>query len=584
MKTGKLIKSSVEDDIMIKSKLVTDLKPTSVFNEYPYEVAILLNNEADRAKTQKLIERELNKIKIDDKNVNKTSNIDTDLKEVIQIVSLNATNLTDHSKRSKKYDYVNEMANLNMVEEYDNVKKVNLNKLERDTFKDKNAKVWKQNSPLTDNYFYKVVPKEPEKSKTLSERSLIKVILMLTKTFKKVMKQHSDIKNIHEDLLNVKGDFDKRLTDVIAKFEDFDSKYTDMIQFNNKLKSFEAELSSQKEFFDIKQKEIQNLFTDFQNQQKKFLVQQRQFYAIQKLMLAQNEKINARQNLIAQTQSSISHRQNNFARILKKAKQIMIDNKAKINQSSVKQQDKYITKVETDYTKVEPKIATTISPNTESMKIDLFSIPTKTNKVENQDALIIKEKDEKQIDDLVYKFYFNNTFIDALMKSKILNNYSTNSNTVEIVNRSKLSKIKRNELETTIMIPVNNSLSDTPVKRDRRWINHFSKNKYKRLNKHRKETTAILASKETEKYNKTKENKAQDLIEIKLADQVNNSDPFSAMVTNFCNQIGQNIDEQVLKWCVEKALRRLKFMGKFFVNTLLTNDLFSKKKPGTSYL
>lgn len=559
---------------MIKSKLVSKLKPSSVFNEYPYEIAILLNDEVDKAvykRKKEKMETELKDFKFDHVTKNNTDIGDVKEKSVreeeFKIISLNSTetNMIDNPKRTKKFDYGNkEIRNFNIVEGYNKTEyNGDLDKQERHISKEKINMVWKAESPEHDNNFYKIVPKEPERLKPVTEKGLIKVISMLTKTFKKIMKQHHEIINIHDKLLEVNKNFDKKISELNSKFEDFDSKYSDMIQFNNKLNKLETEIKLQKECFKNKQKEINNSFAEFQDQQKKFVAQQKQFYSIQKLMLAQNEKINEKQNLIAQTQSQISHRQNNFARILKKAKQILNDNNTKLNNSYVKQEDK-VAKVETT---VIP-ISTTAVPHTEVMKINLFAIPTTKNRVENQDAQIIKEKDDKQIDELVYKYYFNNTFIDSLMKSKILNTFASSSNNVDIINRSTLSKFKRNELENTVMIPVNNSKSDTPLTRKRRWINHFSKNKYRRLNRHKIDKTKIIIA--DEMSNDTKINKEQlieekhsGLHDVKSKENVK-SDPFSMMAMSFCKEIGYNENEQSLKWCVEKALRKLKHMGKFF--------------------
>lgn len=489
--------------------------------------------------------------------------IDADFKGDNDTTSKN----TSSPKRSMKYDFETEIIkkfefteDLNKTEDNNefNDSKVN----DRNIF-DKENTVWHQNAPIPDVNVYKVVPKEPvPKSKPVTERGLIKVISMLTKTFKKIMKQHNEIKDIHNRISDVNEEFVKNAATITSKFQDFDLKYLYLLKFHEKLKAFDAKLTAKQEYFKTKEREMASNFKEFENQQKKFLQQQRQFYNIQKLMLAQNEKINLKQNLIAKTQSEISHRQNNFARILKKAKQLYSDSK-----------NPTITKLSSSLAKLNHNIknqpketySSTATPTTESVKINLFSIPT-SNKIENQDDLIIKEKDEQTIDDLVYKYYFNNTFIDNLMKNNVLNNFMATSDNS---GHSRNVKNKRNELETTILLPVyesNDSEGFVSKNRERRWINHHSRHKNRRRDRGKSGLATIINATDAKLINKNKNNvpienneyPKEAPKEIKI-----NNDPFLTMATSFCIEIRQNLNSQMLRWCIEKALRRLQFLGKF---------------------
>lgn len=434
---------------------------------------------------------------------------------------------------------------------------------------DKDNSEWHQNVPIPDINVYKVVPKEPvQKSKPVTERGLIKVISMLTKTFKKIMKQHLEIKDIHSKINEMNEEFTKTAASVTTKFQDFDLKYLYLVKLQDKLKDFEARLASKEEYFKMKDKEISKNFKEFENQQKKFLQQQKQFYNIQKLMLAQNEKINIKQNLIAKTQSEISHRQNNFARILKKAKQLYIDSRnpaiTKLSSSISKMKD--VTKV------YDSKITHTSTQapesTTDSIKINLFSIPTSNKMQSDPDEMILKEKDDQAIDDLVYKYYFNNTFIDSFMKNKILNSFMGNT---ENSSNVKNTKNKRNQLETTILLPVieTNDSEMLVHDRERRWINHHSKNKNKRRDRG-KAPLAQIVNVTDEKHPKKSKGISIDNAKIPVImpsrDPVKDShiknDPFLTMAKTFCSQIGQNYNQQMLSWCIEKALRRLQFLGK----------------------
>lgn len=541
-------------------------KNTSAVSEYPYEVAILLNNNKREANTDN------NNTQDEENEIN--NNNSTRINDIVQeyaetedkenntefhIIPINVPVAT----RSKKYDYESEVIKKFEINEDMNRTRenneANRNKLiDRNVFEKDNV-VWHQNAPIPPNVnVYKVVPKEPQKSKAVTERGLIKVISMLTKTFKKIMKQHNDIKNIHERITDVNDQFIKNSGLITNKFQDFDEKYLYLLKLHEQLKSFELKLATKQEYFQNKEKEMASNFKEFETQQKKFLQQQRQFYNIQKLMLAQNEKINLKQNAIAKTQSEISHRQNNFARILKKAKQLYLETRnpiTKLSSNLIKnsQQAKSIHPI------------STTTPSTESVKINLFSIPT-SNKIENQDDLIIKEKDDQTIDDLVYKYYFNNTFIDNIMKNNVL------SSLMGVAHNPSLPrnvKSKRNELETTVLLPVfedNDSEALVTKNRERRWINHHSRHRGKRRERGKGGIATIINATDAKAIRKKVVNniriveetpKEKDEADVKIK-----YDPFLAMATNFCSEIRQNTTAQTLQWCVEKALRRLRFLGK----------------------
>ena len=268
-------------------------------------------------------------------------------------------------------------------------------------------------------------------------------------------------------------------------------------------------------------------------------------------MLAQNEKINIKQNLIAKTQSDISHRQNNFARILKKAKQVYIDNNKYTNNKIPSSTLKPINETEES---LKITHTTTSSPfTTESIKINLFSIPA-LNKLTNQDIQILKEKDEQPVDDLVYKYYFNNTFIDTLMKSKILSTFVTTAENTEI---ARNAKNKRDRLETTILLPIknmNNTENKGKLNRERRWIRHYhqSKAKLKKIKKHAPNQF------NDGKPLRPKADVSKD--ENSITKLYEKNSPYMIMAKSFCNEIGQNANDQMLSWCVEKSLRRLQFI------------------------
>lgn len=443
-------------------------------------------------------------------------------------------------------------------------------KLDRNIFEKESG--WHQNAPVPsipsyeDRYKF-TIKENSKESKVITEKSLIKVLAMLTKTFKKIMRQHDNIKDIHKKLYNMNAGFLKNIDLMSEKFLDFDSKYMALVKFNENVKLLEDKIDSKEKYYKDKEIELSKNLAEFESQQKKFLIQQRQFYNIQKLMLAQNEKINARQNQIAKTQSEISHRQNNFARILKKAKQIYIDNKhlpLKISTAYAKPNNGTDVYKSNDYATY-----TTSSPQgSESVKINLFSIPSEPNHIENHDHLLLNEKDEQTVDDLVYKYYFNNTFIDNLMKTFLSSFINTNENT----DATRNVKSKRNEvskMETTILLPVkpDETIYESKVlNRERRWINHHSSKKSKRKNRGKlRDVPSIEDDAKNSKRNNNDENFAETPIKTSTLHKEFNvpdkNDPFVLMATNFCKAVGQNSSSQVLDWCVEKALRKLQNIG-----------------------
>ncbi|XP_045457821.1 merozoite surface protein 1-like [Melitaea cinxia] len=457
---------------------------------------------------------------------------------------INNTVVIPRRKHNYKYELIKDS-------EYREINNTDVSK--KDLFRsvfDKEDIAWQNSAPISNTNAYKVIPKSQEniKNKPITERGIIKVLSILTKTFKKIMKQHNDIKRIHKKLNNLSDNFVKNVEELTNKFEDFDSKYSQIMKVDQELKQVLAILKDKEHNFLVKEKEMTKNLIEFENQQKKFLAQQKQFYNIQNLMLAQNEKINLKQNIIAKTQSEISHRQNNFARILKKAKQIYIDTK-----NSPNKLDASITKTKVGLVKekIEPANDATTVPTTESVKINLFAIPT-TSGIKNQDQILMKEKDEHTIDDLILKYYFNNTFLDAIMKSKILSaflNEETPKNT---------KKIKRNQikLNSTILLPVNKLKKGINIEnkmRQRRWIKRTKKNVHKNV----KITTSI-----------PKTNIKENIVETgnavpinKIISRTEKGDPFMAMALSFCKEIGQDNSLQSINWCVEKTLRRLQVIG-----------------------
>ncbi|XP_045538483.1 uncharacterized protein LOC106715685 isoform X3 [Papilio machaon] len=472
-------------------------------------------------------------------------------------------------KRSMQRDYESEI--IKKIEFSEEMNKTEdsfeSNKMDRNVFEG-DDRAWHQTAPLPDVNAYKILPKaeetKPMKNKPMTEKGLVKVLSMLTKTFKKVMKQHNDIKRIHTKLTSVNDEFMKNAQLLMTKFQDFDVKYLYLMKFNEKLKELEDKLRRKEDFYNNKESELMKNLAEFENQQKKFLIQQQQFYNIQKLMLAQNEKINLKQNLIAKTQNEISLRQNNFARILKKAKQIYIDTKNTIPQKLSAMLTKPKDNTEVNVNDNDKPIVTTTStqaPNTESVKINLFSVPS-ISRIVNYDNQLLKEKDDHPVDDLIYKYYFNNTYIDVLMKNKILSSFVPSLGN----SFTRNAKNKRNERprfvpKSTNLIPINeikpyNQVSKSPkLNRGKRWIK-YSKKTGKR--KHIGNDFNVVLKKEDMKLtNKTNINYKERRFPKKIK-KVATKDPFMTMASNFCNEIGQNDNEQMLHWCIEKALRRLR--------------------------
>ncbi|XP_052749155.1 uncharacterized protein PF3D7_1120600-like [Galleria mellonella] len=533
------IKMFTEENTLGKSELITKLRPASVFNDYPYEVAILLGKTQDVKSDSADNLQILDENKSDITNLTEAKNLSENIVPIrnpnIKIndkITSNSSNITI-PKRSMKSDYESKL-----------IKKIEYDEIINDPVEPikYGQNVFDKDSGIWQKYTQKV-----EKG-GINERGLIKVLSMLTKTFKKTTKQHNDIKNIHNKIQTTKVEMDKNLEGLTEKFRDFNVKYTYLLNFNEKIKQLEAK----EEYLKKKHDEISQNLIEFENQQKKFLAQQRQFYNIQKLMLAQNEKISIKQNLIAKTQSEISHRQNNFVRILKKAKQIYIDSK-KVTKLNNKEDNGKVNPTKVTHT-------TTSSPlTTESIKIDLFSIPTYTE-LFNQDTLILKDKDEHTVDDLIYKYYFNNTFIDNLMKSKVLTNFVTKNKNTDLTRNIKIKRNKFKEpkkFNTTILIPVNNSkinLGESSQRhREKRWIRKHSAAKFKRHNRGKSSVVTV---------NHIDDAKLNNIV-VKPTNVMPNinedvNDPFRVMAINFCNEIGQNVNEQVLSWCIEKSLRRLK--------------------------
>ncbi|XP_072948678.1 uncharacterized protein [Epargyreus clarus] len=537
--------SKKDDTPPFKSKFISRLKPASVFNDYPYEVAMLLattnkreinnntkgHNEEDFKNLDKFVEENVLNRKLD-RNISPLDKIERD--EYNKSVA--------NPKRMARPGLESEAMNkLELVEIINNTQHIDGNKIHRNVF-DKEDRMW-QSAPI-ENVAYNVIPR-PEstvKNKPVTEKGLVKVLALLTKTFRKVMKQHNEIQEIDNKLHSLNEDFMKNVANLDSKFQDFDSKYAHLLKIDEESKILNEKFTRKNEDFKLKEIEMSNNMIEFENQQKKFLAQQRQFYTIQKLMLEQNEKINLKQNLIAKTQSEISRRQNNFARVLKKAKQLYIENKMqkKSKLQSILMKPKNTTKTKAEDS--EKNIFTTSTPvTTESVKINLFSIP-KIGPLLNQDKLIINEKDDQPIDDLVYKYYFNNTFIDNLMKSKVLTAIMNNEG-----KDTRNAKSKRNKLinlDSTILLPVENSkdMSVTRnLQRERRWIRHTKKgtNKF-----HGKEVV--------------RDKKKENVESVKVKESKDKNDPFLTMATHFCVEVGQNLNTQMLNWCIEKSLRRLK--------------------------
>ncbi|XP_068622156.1 cytadherence high molecular weight protein 2-like [Battus philenor] len=577
-KTGIVNNDNNDKSTFVKSKLRAKGQPESVYKDYPYEVAIMLaNNKRELTRPKGLSSKDMYEIKEHNYTKN-TPDITVSIDKLVQSESRvlkqkNGTNTRHNTtivipKRSMQHDYESEI--IKKIEFSEELNKTEdsyeTNKMDRNVFEG-DDRAWHQTAPVPDVNTYKILPKPEEnknKNKPMTEKGLVKVLSMLTKTFKKVMKQHNDIKRIHTKLTSINDEFMKNAQLLMTKFQDFDVKYLYLMKFNENLKDLEARLRSKEEFYSKKETELTKNLAEFEGQQKKFLIQQQQFYNIQKLMLAQNEKINLKQNLIAKTQNEISLRQNNFARILKKAKQIYIDTKNPIPQKlsailSKPKENNGITNNEGDKSGF---TSTTPTPNTESIKINLFSVPSIT-RIINYDNQLLKEKDDHPVDDLIYKYYFNNTYIDVLMKNKILSSFVPAPG----ISFTRNAKNKRNEnpafvQKSTNLIPVNEIKTFTQkgkptiqLNRGKRWIK-YSKNSKRR---HIGRDLNIIPKKEDVKLSR---NKTEITIERHILNKVKTkmgeSDPFYTMAASFCKEVGQNGNDQMLHWCIEKALRRLR--------------------------
>nr|XP_026483597.1 uncharacterized protein LOC113391752 [Vanessa tameamea] len=554
---------------IVKSKFISTLKPGSVFNEYPQAVADLINdNEKYDVDNLKQNHIENNK---DIKNINKDtkatsndlikSNKDnaiklktgfTEANELLNTTSFKIRDINGTVVIPRRYKHSNEAE----FTEYIDLKVSNNTATDkkntiRDVY-DTDEIIWQNSGPIPDTNAYKTLPKLKENSqnKPITERDLIKVITMLTKTFKKIMKQHNDIKKIHNRLYNLNDDFVNNVQVITKKFEDFNSKYFQIMKANQELKEMEIKLNEKEHYFLTKDKEISKNLIEFESQQKKFLAQQRQFYDAQKLILSQNEKIQLKQNDIAKTQSDIANRQKNFARILKKAKQIYAKNKnvakEKFNTGIPRPKPNYLKEKAKTFQPVY-----TTRTTTESVKINLFSIPTASG-IENQDKLLLDEKDHHAIDDLIYKYYFNNTFFDEIMKKKILSTFLAAPENIDNVKKNKRNEMK---LNTTLLLPVNNTKKYIKYNRERRWIKHSKKN----IHKQDKTTVTPVANIKENIINIGHTLPPLSRVNLKKT-KTQVSDPYLTMTLNFCKEIGQNTNLKALDWCVEKTLRKLQVM------------------------
>lgn len=585
----------------IKPEVTAKLKPTPVFNEYPYEIAVLLNDDLNE-----IVKAENNNLKRNDvefKVVPLTDGKDyvdiyvtptdriVDINEIyakIKEAANHTINTIDYSRKPSGYD-AEIMKNIILT---DNVNDTNdSGKLNRNVIMgifNKKHQPWPHKAPKVDEKNGEVfTPKGRNRivSKTINEEGLIKVLSMLTKTFKKVMKQHEDIKTIHGKFHAVTNDFTKHIDNMTKKFEEFEEKYKLLIELNDKIDTKEIILQDRYKQIEEQQKELANNLAEFAEKQKKFMLQQKQFYDIQKTILAQNENINQKQTLLAKSQNTVSHKQNEFARIIQKVKKLYNARKsAKLSPNiNVKSQQKTIEMTTT----VKPE-KLTIVETTEPVKINLFSIPVK-EKLKNQDEHILNEKDEQSIDDIVYKFYFNNTFIDNLLKTGVLASFVNEPNPVGQKGQKKRSKEEIEKLvEKTILLPVTPLVeTEAPLKRQRRWVKPTD-NKNRRF--HVKPPQAnrfkfyddndVQQKKKSHKAAHNKLKKAETVTEKKVLEEVitekekngkenkpyldDANDPYRLMAMNFCNQIKQNTNNQVLNWCIEKALRKLQAIGKIY--------------------
>ncbi|XP_047514018.1 uncharacterized protein LOC125055603 [Pieris napi] len=528
-------KECTTDDVLIQSNLINKLKP-AFFNDFPYEFAIVISDVPPNADVNNMSKRKTEE-QAPVINQSDTSTVGAN-------IEVNVTNKTINLKRSMSDFY-----------DFQDVKKVEItetlndtddgdNKIDRSVFDKEKDIVWHQTAPVN---VYQVLPKNKEiKDRPISERGIMKVLSMLTKTFKKIMKQHNEIKNIHKRLESLNDEVETKIDHFNKKFVGIDSKYDEILKVNLELIKLEGKLKSKEQHFNDRDREFSKNLLDFENQQRKFLAQQKQFYGVQKTMLEENEKINLKQNIVTKTQSEISQRQNNFWRLLKKMQITNANIKPHgmlnigISKPQFKEQNK------TSFVTTTQKAVAT-----ESVKINLLSIPEKTP-LQNHDKLILDDKDKQNIDDLIYKYYFNNTFIDDVMKNKILASFASEKRAIK-------KKNKRNNIidkKTTILLPVDSisgrDLNNKHAQRDKRWIRYL-KSKDGRKNLVKSTTKAPMQT-----------TFASDLKDSKL----NKLNPFIIMATSFCNEIGQNGSTQILSWCIEKALRRLQIMNLKFEEQL----------------
>ncbi|XP_041970555.1 uncharacterized protein LOC121726962 [Aricia agestis] len=406
---------------------------------------------------------------------------------------------------------------------------------------DKNNLPWLQKGQTPSNNRNDTVKSEDESTNittpnTISQRELFKVIGMLTRTFKRIIKQHNDIKVIHSRLQNLNNNFMRNSEQLIEKFQRFDTKYNNVVRLNEKLNEKLKLIKDQQLNLKSKEETLTKHVLEFEKQRKQFLLQQNLFFNIQKQILAQNEKITYKQAQIANRQTIISHRQSNIAKIFKEAHQTFTTEK--------------VTKTDNNQNNDMQASAA------DSVKIDLFSVkPDKGLKTLDPD--ILKTKDEQSIDDLIFKFYFNNTFIDDFIRDQLLGS---------IVNRPEVRDLKirkpREGAESTVLFPV----TKEEKIRERRWIKHPKKSR-------KNETTTVMSIKAKLFSAKNKKN--------------DNSDPFIKMAMNFCTELGQTSNVQAFNWCVEKILRRLKVidskkMATTKPSTVLTTTITITSAPVTT--
>ncbi|XP_063545419.1 uncharacterized protein LOC134753474 [Cydia strobilella] len=548
---------------------------TSLFNDFPLSAAMLLENSNNKNLEYNGYTKSATKTAPDVENItnaiqeNHTSEDDhfNYLNDILNITEVNAT-----AKRSMKYDDL-------VVDRIDLIDMFNKSNDLDKTPNVSREKLW-QNAPVSDKNAYEMLTQEPTTEsatpKPISEKGLVKVLSMLTRTFKKIMKQHNAIKVIHNQMNNVNKEFEEKIEVNTKKLNDFDVKYLTVLKLIEKLNNFHDCLKNKEQMFRKKEEIISKNMLDFESQQSKFLSQQQQFYNIQKMMLLQNEKINEKQNSIAKIQNEISHRQNHFANILKKAKQSVQNNKyLKVNADLIGPK-KHTEKNTTKMNYVQQQLTTERTTSIEPIKINLLSMPS-NNVIENQDQMILREKDDKSVDDLIYKYYFNNTFIDTIIKNKILGGIHMGDKT-SIARSAKLSA-KRNQKKpvkndtkpkTTFLFPVDK----ISFKRERRWINHHSTRKHRK--RHHSKGHPLIKDNQIKRETVNSTTEAPKV--VKQLD-LTAKDPFLMMATSFCKEIGQNSTKQILEWCVEKAIRRLRTLDKNMMAPNIVPMLPEQQQP-----